>query len=336
MKKVYNIAIIGCGSMGEAHMDDIYFKENINLVYTCDLFEEKAKEFARRYNSKNYVTDYHKIMEDKDVDIVIISTYPSSHLEILKECIKHKKHVLCEKPLSDTIEKGREMVELIKANPDTKVLIGYILRHQETYKKVAEMIHNGAVGKPMVMRMAQNHHTMDWNKYLNLILDTSPLVDCGVHYIDVMRWFSGAEITEINAIGLKTEPDVPDGRYNYGMLTAKLSDGSIGYYETGWSNTISSFNQKEFVGPRGSIKIKYQSARYEHQEEGDLIEYYKYPEKTYEIISVPCKRKPTGDQLECLIDMIETGSPGTPTIDEAWANFEVALKADKIIKDSLK
>lgn len=51
--------------------------------------------------------------------------------------------------------------------------------------------------------------------------------------------FRGQEITEINAIGLKTEPDVPDGRYNYGILTAKLSDGSIGYYETGVSNTTS-------------------------------------------------------------------------------------------------
>lgn len=50
-------------------MDDIFFKENINLLYTCDLHEGKAKEFARKYNSKNYITDYHKIMED-DVDIM--------------------------------------------------------------------------------------------------------------------------------------------------------------------------------------------------------------------------------------------------------------------------
>ena len=91
MSKVYNIAIIGCGSMGEAHMDDIYYKENVNLLYTCDTKEDRAKNFARRYNSKNYVTDYKKVVEDKDVDIVIISTYPSSHLEILKECIKNPR-----------------------------------------------------------------------------------------------------------------------------------------------------------------------------------------------------------------------------------------------------
>lgn len=335
-KKIYNIALIGCGTMGAAHLDDIYAKEDINLSYVCDTDLERAATFKRLYNADNITCDYNDIINDDNVDIVIISTYPSSHLEILKKCIAKKKHVLCEKPITDSLKSGEEFVSMVKANPDVKVLVGHILRHNKTYQKVAEMIQSGALGFPIVMRMAQNHHTMDWQKYKNLICNTSPVIDCGVHYIDVMRWFTGAEITDVSAVGLKTEPDLPDTAYNYGLLTAKLSDGSLAYYEVGWSNTISANNLKEFFGPNGRIRITYQEARSEHQEEGDLIEYYKYPEKKYEIINLLSKRKPTGAQLDALIDMIENGSVGSPTIDDVWESFKIALSADKMIKDSLK
>lgn len=334
-KRVYGVALIGCGVMGAAHLDDIYEKENVALRYVCDLDETRAKRFAKRYAAEKMATDYHTVLDDNDVDIVIIATYPSSHLEILKECICHGKHVVCEKPISNNIENGAEMVKLIKSHPETKVLIGYILRHNKTYQKVADMIHNDAIGKPIVMRMSQNHHTIDWHKYLTLINETSPILDCGVHYIDVMRWFTGAEVTEVNGIGQKTERDVHDGNYNYGLMTAKLSDGSVAYYEAGWGNTVAAENTKEFVGPKGRIRIVYQDARCQNREEGDLIEYYTYPENKYETINIRCKRKPTGDQLETLIDMIENNSPGNPTIDDVWESFKIAVKADNIIKQGL-
>ncbi len=332
----YKIALIGCGAMGAAHLDNICPKENIILEYVCDVRLERAESYAKKYHANRYSDDWRAVITDKNIDIVIIAVYPSMHLEMVKECIKAGKHILCEKPIAESVEKGREMVELIKSHPETKILIGYILRHNQTYKRVAEMIRAGAIGSPIVMRMSQNHHTMDWEKYLNLIKDTSPIVDCGVHYLDVMRWFTGAEIESVSGMGLKTEADVPDGCYNYGIMNVKLSDGSIAYYEAGWGNTMSSDNLKEFVGPKGRIRITYQMNRAQNNEEGDLVEYYTYPEKKYEQINILCERKPTGDQLEALISMIETDCPANPTIDDVWQSFLWANRADEIIKADLK
>lgn len=334
-KRIYNVALIGCGVMGAAHLDDICEKDNVILRCVCDINIERAHSFATKYHALSYETDYKKVVAMKDVDIVIISTYPSLHLDIIKECFLNGKHVLCEKPIAQDLKNGEKILNLVKEYPECKLLVGHILRHNKTYQKVAEMIQSGAIGKPIVMRMAQNHHTMDWQKYLNLICDTSPIVDCGVHYLDVMRWFTGAEITDVSGIGLKTESDVPDGKYNYGLITAKMSDGSIAYYEAGWGNTMSADNLKEFVGPKGRIRLTYQMARHENQEEGDLIEFYTYPEKRYEIINVNCKRKPTGDQLQELIDMIEGKTEGSPTLDDVWKSFSWAVEADKIIKSKL-
>jgi len=332
MEKVYNIALIGCGYMGAAHLDDIYFKKNVCVKYVCDLNEEAMQMFKRKYGAEKTVSDYKKCVMADDVDIVIIATYPSSHLSILKECIKYKKHVICEKPMATNLSEAEEFLKLVKENPDIKVLVGYILRHNDTYNKVAEMIKNGAIGFPIIMRMAQNHHTMNWQKYLSLIKETSPIVDCGVHYIDVMRWFTDAEIVDVNGIGLKTEKDIPEGCYNYGLMTVKLSDGSIGYYEAGWSNTMASNNMKEFVGPKGRISIVFERDRHSHCEEGDLIEYYKFPEKTYELINLKSKRKPTGAQLDHLIKMIESEKNAKPVIDDVYESLKLALEADRIVR----
>ena len=94
-------------------------------------------------------------------------------------------------------------------------------------------------------------------------------------------------------------------------------------------------NLKEFVGPKGSIRIIHKKDRQTHQEEGDLIEYYKYPEKNYEVINIYSKRKPTDKQSDYLINMIENGIRSNPMIDKLFDCFQVALVADRKIREGL-
>ena len=334
--KTYNVVLIGCGQMGQVHLEHIYYKENVCVSCVCDRDEERAKEFQRRFGAKSISTDAEECISRSDTDIVIIATYPSTHLELLKLCMKYKKHVICEKPIASTLEEGKEFVRLVKENPDVKVLVGHILRHNATYRQVAKMIHDGAIGKPIAMRMVQNHHTMNWDRYRRLIEETSPIVDCGVHYFDVMRWFTDADIVSVSGLGMRTEDDLPKDKCNYEMVTVQLSDGSVGYYEAGWTRTINSNNTKEFVGPKGSIRLIFAKDRIAHQEEGDLIEYYNLEEDVYHTINVLSERKPTDVQLRCLIRMIEEDLPARPTIDDVYAGFEASLKAEENIIKNLR
>ncbi len=334
--KRYNVVLIGCGHMGEVHLEHIYYKDYINISCVCDKNEERAREFSKRFGADSISTDAEECISRPETDIVIIATYPSNHLELLKLCIKYKKHVICEKPIATTLEDGQEFVRLVKQNPDVKVLVGYILRHNATYRRVAKMIQEGAIGKPIIMRMTQNHHTMDWERYRRLIEETSPIIDCGSHYLDVMQWFTGEQITDISGVGMRTEDDLPPNKCNYEMMTARLSDGSVGFYEAGWTKTISSNNMKEFIGPKGSIRLVFAKDRMEHQEEGDLIEYYSLGDNTYHTINVRAERKPTDVQMRCLIRMIEEGLVDRPTIDEVYASFEATMKAEKIIQKSME
>ncbi len=333
--KIYKVALIGCGQMGAVHMDHIYYKENVQVEYVCDKIEERALLFQRKYHAAHAVCDIAPCLEDPAVDIVIIAVYPSQHLSILEQCLAHKKHVLCEKPIAADLASGRRFLEEIRQHPECKVLVGHILRHNATYQKVAALIHEGAIGHPIVMRMAQNHHTMNRSRYLSLMSETSPIIDCGVHYMDVMQWFTQEKITEISGIGARVDDDVPAHTYGYGLVTVKLSGGSIGYYEAGWTNTISANNTKEFVGPKGRIILTYEKDRTANSEEGDLIELYRYPEKTYETINIPGDRKPCDVQFDYLIKMIEQGAPSVPSLEELEESFSAVIKADAAIKAGL-
>ncbi|MEW8956313.1 Gfo/Idh/MocA family protein [Clostridium sp.] len=333
MDKIYNVVVIGCGHIASAHLDDIYYRENINIYGVVDIKEERAHLFKRKYNADSYDTNYIKYLKDPLVDIVIICTYPSSHLEILESSLNHNKHVLCEKPIATNIDDGTKFLNLVKTSP-SKVLVGHILRHNSSYMKIKELIDKGILGNPLIIRMIQNHHTMDWEKYLSLIKDTSPIVDCGVHYIDIARWVTSEEITSVSGICQRTEPSVPLDKYNYGMINMRLSGGSVAFYEAGWGNTISSNNVKEFIGPKGRLKLIHQRDRLYNKEEGDLIEYYDYESNKYEMINIHCKCKPTYNQLLMLIDMIENNIEGTPTMDEVFTSFCISLKAHEAITEN--
>ena len=327
---MYNIVLIGCGHMGGVHLDDIYMMDNVNIYGVVDIQEERAKMFAKKYGADSYDTDYMRYITDEKCDIIICATYPSSHLEILRQCIKYKKHLICEKPITDDIESAKEFVSLVK-EADIKVLIGYILRHNETYQKVVKMIKDGLLGSPLVIKMTQNHHIINWDKYRALLESASPIVDCGVHYIDFSRQITGAEVLNVGGICSRVDDECPKEQFNYGMMTMQFSDGSVGYYEAGWGGAISADNTKEFVGPKGRIRIVERMDRRFH-EEGDLIEHYDKKTGEYNIINVDCKRRPTGAQLAHLIKMIEENVPANPSIDDVFESFQVAVRADKILR----
>ncbi len=334
---VYNIALIGCGYMGQSHLIDIVGKENICIYAVCDINRQRADDTARQYDACKVYYDAMELVCDPQVDIVIIATYPSSHLKLLKMCLSYGKHVLCEKPITDNLTDGKEFVKLVKENPQSKVLVGHILRHNDTYIKVKELIDEGLIGKPLIMRMVQNHNTLyDWEKHRMLIEETSPIVDCGVHYVDVMRWFTGAEVSSVDGVGAVTEAEISEGKYNYGIINVALSDGSVGFYEAGWSNSMETDSFKEFVGPKGRIRITYQKERPNRREDGNLVSISKYYDGTTEYINIPFNVKPTGAQLDHLIAMIEEDVPANPTIEDVFRSFEIVCEADRKIKDRMK
>ncbi len=96
-----------------------------------------------------------------------------------------------------------------------------------------------------------------WTLHRNLMKSLSPIVDCGVHYIDVMCQMTRTKPIQVNAIGARLTEEIPAGNYNYGQLQIRFEDGSVGWYEAGWGPMISetAFFVKDVIGPKGSVSI---------------------------------------------------------------------------------
>ena len=210
MKK-YGILLIGCGYIGCEHLKDIYYRPEFEIVAVVDKSEERAALAAKKYNALSYGKDYKPFLSDKQIQIVIIATYPDTHLKIAKECLLYGKHVLCEKPIARTFEESLKFYNMALKSK-CKVQVAYILRHNKSYHKIKELIDSKIIGELKVIRMVQNQHISDWSRYCSLLENCMPIVDCGVHYIDIVRWFTGSEITKVSGFGTKIDEDSP--KYN--------------------------------------------------------------------------------------------------------------------------
>ena len=85
----------------------------------------------------------------------------------------------------------------------------------------------------------------------------SPIVDCGVHYVDVMCQMTGARPVRVSAVGARLTDELKPGMYNYGQLQVTFDDGSVGWYEAGWGPMMSevAFFVKDVIGPKGCVSI---------------------------------------------------------------------------------
>jgi predicted dehydrogenase len=334
MKKEYGVVLIGCGHIGRQHIRDIYYHEHIRVIGVVDVDPKRAQEFCAMYKAGSWSTDYRDYLIRSDVDIVIVATYVNTHLSIAKDCLLNKKHVICEKPIGRTMQEGKEFMDIVKAS-DCKVLISHVLRHNQTYQKVAELIQKGAIGDLTLIRMVQNHHCKDWARYKKLLEDCSPIVDCGVHYMDVIQWFAQSSIIKVDGFGSAIDSDLPKDQYNYGIINVQLKNGCVGYYEAGWSKNLASSNVKEFIGLKGRISIILNAHRYRDIEEGDLIELYLNETNEYKTINCKSEYKNMWGQMQKLIEMIETDAQAVPTIEEVFSAFQAVMCADREIRKKI-
>ena len=114
-----------------------------------------------------------------------INTYPETHGAYARAAIEAGCHVFCEKPLAETVAEAQSIVDAARAG-NRKLVVGYILRVHPAWMRFIEIART--LGKPLVMRMNLNQqsHGQNWTWHRNLMDSMSPIVDCGVHYVDVM------------------------------------------------------------------------------------------------------------------------------------------------------
>ncbi|UFH56922.1 Gfo/Idh/MocA family protein [Spirosoma sp. KNUC1025] len=250
------VLVVGCGNMGASHAIAYKTLDGFDICGIVSTGNSKVVLNERLGGGYPLFDDYATALLETKPDAVCISTYPDTHEAFAIMAFEQGCHVFIEKPIADTVEGAKRVMEAAqKANK--KLVVGYILRHHPSWAKFVEVAQE--MGKPLVMRMnlnQQSHGTM-WTVHRNLMKSLSPIVDCGVHYIDVMCQMTRSKPVQVNAIGARLTNDIPADNYNYGQLQIRFEDGSVGWYEAGWGPMMSetAFFVKDVIGPDGCVSI---------------------------------------------------------------------------------
>lgn len=256
------ILCAGAGNMGRSHALAYHNIPDFEIVGICTR-SPRSREALNEELGGGYALfdDFYKALEETKPDAVSISTYPDTHAPFAKAAFDAGCDVFIEKPLADSVEEAEEIVASAKANK-RKLVIGYILRHHPSWQKFIEMSHD--LGKPLVMRMNLNQQSSGeaWTTHKNLMSSISPIVDCGVHYVDVMCQMTRSKPVRVAGLGARLSNEIPEGKVNYGHLQVTFEDGSVGWYEAGWGPMMSemAFFVKDVVGPKGCVTIEAREA----------------------------------------------------------------------------
>ncbi len=136
-------------------------------------------------------------------------------------------------------------------------MVGYILRHHPSWVRLIAEARK--LGGPYVFRMNLNQQSsgVNWRTHKMLMETTSPIVDCGVHYVDVMCQITDAKRSRCAAWGLRLSDEIAPDMYNYGHFQVLFEDGSLAWYEAAWGPMISdqAFFVKDIMTPNGSVSI---------------------------------------------------------------------------------
>lgn len=252
-----DILVVGCGNMGTSHARAYHKLEDFNIVGLVSRGPESRERLSEELGGLPTYDNYEEALEHTQPDAVSINTYQGTHADYAIKAFEHGAHVFVEKPLAETVEDAEAVVQAAN-EAGKKLLVGYILRHHPGWKKFVE--HSRKLGKPLVMRMNLNQQSTgeQWETHKNLMSSMSPIVDCGVHYVDMMCQMTQANPTHVHAIGARLTEDINPDMYNYGQLQVTFDDGSVGWYESGWGPMMSetAYFVKDVIGPNGSVSIR--------------------------------------------------------------------------------
>lgn len=212
--------------------------KNIPGVTVVGIYDEDTArgQSAAEQNKTEFLSA--EALLDQALDGVVICSENAKHRPMIELAAGRVRHILCEKPIATTVADAQAMIDIC-AKTATKLQIAFPVRFAPTIQSLKQTLDNGELGRVLAVQ-ATNHGSMPGGWFINKALSGGGAVlDHTVHVIDLLRWFWGAEVTEVYAeIGDSLiHPGL--GIDDVGLLSFKLANGIYGTLDTSWSRPAS-------------------------------------------------------------------------------------------------
>ncbi len=189
------VGVFGVGHLGKFHLNNWKDIEGAELVGFFDPDDNTAQQVSEKYGLKRF-TDFDSLIDKSDaIDIITPTNY---HFDYCEMAIRKGKHVFVEKPLADTLEQGKQIVEMVK-EAGIKLQVGHVERFNPAYLAVKNMDMH-----PMFIEV---HRLAQFNPRGT---EVSVILDLMIHDIDIVLSFVKSDVKKISASGVAVMTDTPD------------------------------------------------------------------------------------------------------------------------------
>lgn len=250
-----NIAIIGCGTIGQKRAKTLDHFHHTRLMICVDLIQEKAHALAKEYPGCVALKNWQDAIKHPDIDVVIIATLHATLAEIALSAVNTGKHVLIEKPAARFSTELDPIMRAAKKN-NVLVRVGFNHRYHRAFRKARELVDCDLLGDLMFIRARYGHggrlgYDKEWRAD-PILSGGGELIDQGVHLIDLARWFLG-DFNEIQGHANTYYWNMPVDDNSFLLLkTPKKQVAFLHASCTEWKNLFSF----ELYGHKGKIDIQ--------------------------------------------------------------------------------
>ncbi|MEJ7576772.1 MAG: inositol 2-dehydrogenase [Pyrinomonadaceae bacterium] len=258
MNKRLGIGVIGLGRLGSTYAR--YFMGRINgatLVAVSDVNESAVASLSAELDISKGYDRYQDLIADKDVGGVVIVSPTSTHKEIVIEAAKRGLPIFCEKPLSISLAEAREMQRAVEG-AGVFFQIGFMRRFDKGYVAAKRKIEEGVIGKPVVFKSSSRDPYRPSLEYLDPAHSGGLFIDCGIHDLDLARWYMG-EIASVYSIGgTLAYPEMKEiGDIDNAITSLYFTSGALGTIDLSRNGVYGYDIRTEILGTEGTLKIGY-------------------------------------------------------------------------------
>ena len=244
--RTVNVGVIGVGAMGENHVRVYHKMEEANLMGVSDVSERALKKIEKKYGAKGY-TDYCELLANPEIEVVSVCVPTTFHHAVVMEAIRHKKHVLVEKPIAFTLTEAEEMIAAAK---DAGVILatGHVERFNPAVQKAKELIDDGVIGD-IVSAFAKRVGPLPPR-----IKDVGVSIDLAIHDLDIMNYLFEEEITQVYGT---MNSSFDDSEFeDHAEIMVSFDNESTGIIEVNWLTPYKR-RELELTGTAGIISVDY-------------------------------------------------------------------------------
>ncbi len=242
------VGVVGVGMMGQHHArvySELAEEFDLELVGIADKDVERAHEIGDQYGYEIY--EDHEELVEEGLDAVTIAVPTTLHKKVALDFMKNGTNVLIEKPIADTVENARDILQAAEEN-DVTVAIGHIERYNPSVQKLKEIIDDGVLGELMSISGKRV------GPLAIRVRDVGIITDLAVHELDVISYLFDERIKEVTAKAgnAKHPADVED----YAQIMVDFAGGKTGMVETNWL-TPHKTRKLTVVGTKGIAYLDY-------------------------------------------------------------------------------